>query len=277
MSEIDEEELAFQTIFETVRRFKGFDGASYKPNYLKRRLAIRMRAVGTTLYSDYLSVLRNEPKELQLLMDRLTVHVTEFFRDPEVFQAVEESLFPLLDKTFGFETWNAWSAGCSTGEEAYSISIALREWRELHGGGDFKVTASDIDPSSLLTAGKGVYPSETIDKISEERKKRWFLRSSRRVEVAPEIRHKINFEVRDLTMGWGSNGASYHLVFCRNLLIYLTPVEHQLLYERFAKVIKPCGYLVLGRTEALLGQGRMHFRCVDTKNRLYQRLDSSGF
>jgi chemotaxis protein methyltransferase CheR len=135
------DEESFQQILDAVRRVKGFDGASYKPNYLKRRVAIRMRAVGADDYEKYLTVLRSDPREIQQLMDRLTVHVTEFFRDPEVYQAVENIAFPALDELFGAELWNAWSAGCSTGEEPYSMSIALREWRSAHGGGEYHVVA----------------------------------------------------------------------------------------------------------------------------------------
>jgi chemotaxis methyl-accepting protein methylase len=273
MVETDGEETFFSRILEAVRRAKGLDGFSYKPNYLKRRVAIRMRAVGVNTYDGYLNVLRGDPKELQLLIDRLTVHVTEFFRDPEVFEAVEKSIFPSLEETFGSEAWNTWSAGCSTGEEAYSMAIALREWRELRGGGDFCVEGSDIDPASVLKAERGEFTAEAISKIPPRRQEHWFLRSGRHVEVVPEIRRRVHFEVLDLTIHWDRVTPQYHLVFCRNLLIYLTPAEHQLIYDRFSKVIKPGGYLVLGRTEALLGQGRMFFNCVDTRNRLYRRLD----
>ena len=272
MVETDGEE-AFTKILDAVRRAKGLDGCSYKPNYLKRRVAIRMRAVGVNTYDGYLNVLRGDSKELQLLMDRLTVHVTEFFRDSEVFEAVEKTVFPSLEETFGSEAWNTWSAGCSTGEEAYSMAIALREWRELHGGGEFRVEASDIDPSSVLKAERGEFASEAIAKIPSLRQKHWFLRSGRHVEVVPEIRRRVQFEVLDLTIHWDRITPQYHLVFCRNLLIYLTPVEHQLIYDRLSKVIKPGGYLVLGRTEALLGRGRTFFNCVDTRNRLYRRLE----
>jgi chemotaxis protein methyltransferase CheR len=152
------------------------------------------------------------------------------------------------------------------------MSIVLREWRELHGGGEFSVDATDIDPASVLSAERGVFPVDAISKVTPRRQERWFLRSGRQVEIAPEIRRRVKFEVLDLTIAWDRSTPQYHLVFCRNLLIYLTSAEHQLFYDRLAKVIKPGGYLVLGRTEALLGHGRVHFNCVDTKNRLYQRI-----
>lgn len=273
MSETGAEETAFRGILEAVRAAHGFDGASYKTTYLKRRVAIRMRAVGTTRYDEYLRALRGDPSEMKRLVDRLTVHVTEFFRDAEVYAAVEEKILPGMEEQFGGEVWRAWSAGCSTGEEAYSLAMILKEWREPRGNGDFLVEATDIDPVSVGTAEKGDYPCDAVAKLPPARGERWFQKAGRRVEVVNAIRRQVRFGVRDLTGDWDRDWGPFHLVFCRNLLIYLTPTEHQALYQRFAEILRPGGFLVLGRTEALLGQGRQYFQCVDTKNRLYRRVE----
>ena len=269
----EDEEKDFQTVLEVLRRARGFDGRSYKPNYLKRRVAIRMRATGSLDYAAYLRVLRTDPREIPLLVDRLTVHVTEFFRDSEVYDAVERQAFPFLEADFPGKIWNIWSAGCSSGEEPYSLAIALKEWRVTHPEGDFLVKATDIDPDSVSAAERGLYPMESLAKLPDARRARWFLTSGRQVEVAPEIRRRIRFEVRDLMGAWERPERSFHLIFCRNLLIYLTADEHQTLYERFARALHPGGFLILGRTEALLGRGRVFFKCVDARNRLYRRVD----
>ncbi len=273
MTTSEEDESLFRQILEVLRQAKGFDGNSYKPNYLKRRIAIRLRATGATTYEEYLRILRADPGEFALLVDRLTVHVTEFFRDPEVYEAVERIVLPLLEETFGGKTWNVLSAGCSTGEEAYSIAILIREWMETHRHGDFNVDAVDIDPESLEIAERGSYPVASIAKLPLGRSKSWFLSAGRKVEVVPEIRRKVRFLERDLTGPWDLDTSRYHLVFCRNLLIYFNAGQHQAMYERFARVLLPGGFLVLGRTEALLGRGRGHFDCIDVRNRLYRRTD----
>jgi chemotaxis methyl-accepting protein methylase len=273
MTTPEEDERLFRLILEAVRQIQGFDGRNYKPNYLKRRVAIRMRATGAADYENYLRILRNDPKEIPFLVDRLTVHVTEFFRDSEVYTAVERSALPPLEQRFGGKPWNVLSAGCSTGEEAFSIAIMLQEWRETHAAADFVVDAFDIDPDSIGTAERGSYPASSIAKVPSERMKRWFLSAGRRVEVAPEIRRKVRFQVRDLTAPWDVETPHYHLVFCRNLLIYFNVGQHQSMFERFARALHPGGVLVLGRTEALLGRARGHFLCTDVRNRIYRRLD----
>jgi chemotaxis methyl-accepting protein methylase len=273
MTTSQEDERLFKQILEVLRQAKGFDGRSYKPNYLKRRIAIRMRATGAATYEDYLGILRVNAGEFPLLVDRLTVHVTEFFRDPEVYEAVERVSLPLLRETFGGKTWNVLSAGCSTGEEAFSIAILIREWMGTSRGGDFIVDAVDIDPDSVETADKGSYPTASISKLPPARAKQWFLSAGRRVEVAPEIRRKVRFRVQDLTAPWNADARRYHLIFCRNLLIYFNSGEHQAMFDRFARALLPGGFLVLGRTEALLGRGRGHFECMDVRNRLYRRTE----
>jgi len=207
------------------------------------------------------------------LVDRLTVHVTEFFRDPEVFSAVEDCIWPALQSSFPSEMWSVWSAGCSTGEEAYSLGILAHEWRREHPGPDFEILGTDIDPESVSAAERGVYPSTAIAKIPPDRQRRWFLWPGRRIEIIPECRRHVRFRVEDLTGPWEVDLPRYHLVFCRNLLIYLNAAQHQNLYGRFARVIRPGGFLVLGRTEAMLGGGRSFFHCVDARNRLYRRVD----
>jgi chemotaxis methyl-accepting protein methylase len=203
----------------------------------------------------------------------LTVHVTEFFRDPEVFAAVKSRVCPDLQASFSRETWSVWSAGSSTGEEAYSLGILIQEWHRDHEGPDYEILGTDIDPESVFAAERGVYPVSAIEKVAPARQYQWFLKTGRRVEIIPECRRHVRFQIQDLTGPWEVDAPRYHLVFCRNLLIYLNAAQHQNLYSRFARVIRPGGFLVLGRTEAMLGAGRSFFQCVDARNRLYRRAD----
>ena len=125
MNPAKEEDPNFKKILAFLLKSKGFDGHQYKPNYIKRRVAVRMRATETQTYLDYLRVLQNARQEPSLLLDRLTIHVTEFFRDPNVYQAIKQNLLPNLSETAGKKI-KIWCAGCSTGEEPYSVAMILK-------------------------------------------------------------------------------------------------------------------------------------------------------
>jgi len=266
-----DEDPDFNHILAYLLRAKGFVGHSYKPNYIKRRIAVRMRATGSAGYRQYLGVLEKDPMEPSHLLDRLTIHVTEFFRDPAVYKALEERILPEFEGLEGGRL-KVWCAGCSTGEEAYSVAILLKEWAAAHPGNSFEVLATDIDAASVKAAEKADYPAEAVKALPGLRAARWFRPVGPRVLVSQELKHLVRFKVQDLLGEWGPSLSDFHMILCRNLLIYLTGPQQQKLYERFAQALAPKGYLILGLTETLLGPARRFFRCVDVKHRIYQVL-----
>lgn len=270
-----EEDPDFNHILAYLLRMKGFVGHSYKPNYIKRRIAVRMRATGSANYRQYLGVLEKEPQEPSHLLDRLTIHVTEFFRDPAVYKSIEEMILPGLATAGGIRL-KVWCAGCSTGEEAYSTAILLKEWAAAHPGLSFEILATDIDAASVRTAEKADYPAEAVKAIPRSRAARWFRMAGSRVSVSQELKHLVRFKVHDLLGKWEPSFSGFHLIFCRNLLIYLTGPQQQKLYEQFAGALVPKGYLILGLTETLLGPARRFFHCVDVKHRIYQVLPGAA-
>jgi len=265
---------SFDRILERVRQAQGFDGAQYKPNYMKRRIAVRMRAVGAETYREYLRILEKDPLESEQLSKRLTIHVTDFFRDPEVYEDLPERISKisegLMDPTTRNSRFRIWSAGCSTGEEPYSLALVFHEWAEKHSGFDFEILATDIDDPSVATARQGEYPESAFSKMPGRRFNRWFKRDGAKVRAGEALRQKVRFETRDLLGSWEGGGEAFHLIFCRNLLIYLGARQQQKLFERFHGVLAPKGCLVLGKTEALLGPARRFFECVDIPNRIYR-------
>ncbi len=266
-----EEDPNFNQILAFLLRAKGFDGHNYKPNYIKRRIAVRMRATGSVSYRDYLAVLGRDRMEPSHLLDRLTIHVTEFFRDPSVYKALTERILPEFSGVPGGKL-RVWCAGCSTGEEAYSAAILLKEWVAAYPKLSIEILATDIDGASVKTAEKGDYPVEAVKRVPRPQVARWFRTVGSRVLVSQELKHLIRFRVHDLLGNWESALSGFHLLFCRNLLIYLTGPQQQKLYEHFAGAMVPGGYLVLGLTETLLGPARRFYRCVDVKHRIYQVL-----
>ncbi len=271
MAAKSEEDPNFHQILSFLLKAKGFDGHRYKPNYIKRRVAVRMRATGLATYRDYLGFLEKDRLEPSHLLDRLTIHVTEFFRDPPVYKAVEEKILPRLSKV-PYGKIKVWCAGCSTGEEAYSVAILLKEWVAGMPHLSFEIFATDIDASSVKAAEKGEYPAEAVQRLPRVLAGRWLRMAGPKAQAFQELKHPIRFRVHDLLGDWEPVLSGFHLIFCRNLLIYLTAPQQQKLYERFAEVLSPGGYLVLGLTETLLGPARRFYHCVDVKHRIYQVL-----
>ncbi len=270
----------WQAILEWVLRARGFDGGQYKPNYLKRRVAVRMRTVGAATYGDYRRILERDPREPDALLKRLTIHVTEFFRDPEVYRALEAKVLPALDSNDQSETGRrpvrAWCAACSTGEEPYSLAMLLAEWSAACPGRDFDILATDIDEVSIQTAQNGVYPEAAVASMEPDRVGRWFTREKGHVRVSGSLARRVRFEVHDLLGTWSDGWTGFDLILCRNLLIYLGAGQQQILYSRFHSVLEPEGFLVLGRTEALLGRARRLYECVDIPNRFYRPVQAGG-
>ena len=266
------EDPNFNKILAFLLKAKGFDGQQYKPNYIKRRVAVRMRATGTPTYQDYLQVLQNNRQEPSHLLDRLTIHVTEFFRDPEVYQAVKNQVLPEALGSNG-KNLRVWCAGCSTGEEPYSVAITLEEWSFARPGVNFEVFATDIDPPSVRTAEKGEYPVEALKKLSRSQVTRWFHVEGPATRVVESLKKRIKFRVHNLLNEWPGDLSGFDIIFCRNLLIYLTASQQQKIYEQFAGALASGGFLVLGLTETLLGPSRRFFQCVDIRHRIYRRIE----
>jgi chemotaxis methyl-accepting protein methylase len=269
MPVIIDEEQSFKKILVFLLNAKGFDGTHYKTNYIKRRIAVRMRALGVSTYGDYLKTLQSNLQEPSRLLDRLTIHVTEFFRDPGVYKAIQENIlpniFPISEKKI-----KVWCAGCSTGEEPYSLAGILAERGSLQKDASFEIYATDIDSRSVSTAEKGQYSPESILKIPKVWTDRWFRSDGAKISVSLDLKHHVSFRVHDLLGKWMPGLSDFDLIFCRNLLIYLTGSQQQILYSRFANALNPGGYLVLGLTETLLGPAREYFQCVDVKHRIYR-------
>jgi chemotaxis protein methyltransferase CheR len=264
-----EEDPNYKKILAFLLKAKGFDGHHYKSNYIKRRIAVRMRAAGVSTYQDYLHVLQNNRQEPSFLFDRLTIHVTEFFRDSEVYEAIREKILPVFSSS-PEKKIKVWCAGCSTGEEPYSVAMMLEEWCFSHPGFDFTILATDIDGASIRAAEKAEYPMESLQKLSKGHISQWFHVAGTTARVIPTIKHRVRFWTHDLLGEWSAGLSKFNLVFCRNMLIYLTAPQQQKIYEQFASALLPASYLILGLTETLLGPSRKFFKCVDVKHRIYQ-------
>jgi chemotaxis protein methyltransferase CheR len=262
----------FARLTEKISRERGFGCASYKEKCLRRRIAVRMRAKGVHTYRDYAAVLDADAREYELLLDALTINVTKMFRNWEVFAAIGAHVVPELWARP--ERIRVWSAGCASGEEAYSLAILFHEHAaavgEPAGVQRVSVLGTDIDRDSLAAAERGEYDEGAFDDTPEELRRRYFS-ASPPFAVCPELRAGVRFQRSDL-LASGAQPIGFHLIACRNVIIYFDRATQEALFRQFHDALVPGGYLVLGKVETLLGAARQRFAAVDPRGRIFRRL-----
>jgi chemotaxis protein methyltransferase CheR len=247
----------FRVIAERMHKFSGIRLPEAKREMVYARLARRLRSLGIASFDDYVRFLELEPAEWEHCSNALTTNVTAFYREEHHFTAL--AAHARASARAG-EPFRVWSAGCSTGEEPYTIAMCLTE---NLGPGNFHVTASDLDTQVIAAAAKGVYPLQHVQALSPERQKRFFLRGSGRFEgkarVRPEIAATIDFlRVNLMDAAWPI-APGLDAIFCRNVMIYFDKPTQRRLVERYAGLLRPGGLFFAGHAESLLDQGR-HFR-----------------
>jgi chemotaxis protein methyltransferase CheR len=247
----------FRVISARVYEFSGIRLPDAKREMVYARLARRLRALRLRSFDDYLKFLELEPAEWEHCTNALTTNVTSFFREAHHF----EILAAHARSTAGdVEPFRVWSAGCSSGEEPYSIAMTLAETLP---DGHFEVVATDIDTQVLAHAHEAVYPLGAVAALAPERQKRFFLRGTGRfdgrVRVKRELAAKVSFERLNLMdRDWPLQGR-FDAIFCRNVMIYFDKPTQRRLIERFRECLKPAGLFFAGHAESLLDNGR-HFR-----------------
>jgi two-component system, chemotaxis family, CheB/CheR fusion protein len=267
--EIASDDLA--RICQVLHARTGHDFSDYKERTLVRRVQRRMQVLQTADLAHYLDQLTRREQEAEHLFKDLLIGVTQFFRDPDAFRALAERVVPkLLEKRSGAaDCVRVWVAGCATGEEAYSIAIALREGMAAAGvAPELQIFASDIDDSALQLARNGRYPLAIENDVSAERLERFFVRENGTYRVRSALRESCVFAhhniIRDPPF------SRLDLVSCRNLLIYMNASLQQKLIPILHYALLPDGYLFLGPSENVSQHGGL-FAPVDKKQRLFIR------
>ena len=259
------------TICNLLRKETSHDFSQYKEKTLARRIQRRMQVVQTTSVSDYIAYLRREPAESELLFHELLINVTEFFRDRDAFEALASQAIPaLLAGKNASDTLRVWVPGCATGEEAYSIAIALQEaMPKGRARPKVMIFATDIDDHAIEIARAGRYRAP-LQGISPERRKRWFVEDGDDFVVAKAIRELCVFSPHSVLKD--PPFSKLDLISCRNLLIYLNAEAQQRLVRMFHYALKSGGFLLLGTSESVSRHERL-FKPLDKKQRLYARRD----
>jgi two-component system CheB/CheR fusion protein len=263
-------ELAVPKICELILKRTGHDFYSYKKTTLLRRIEKRMQALRCTSTDEYVQMLRDEPTEVFEVQKELLIGVTRFFRDTDAFETLNQQIIPLLSRKRGDGLpIRIWVPACSTGEEAYSLAILLREFADRHGTcPPVNLFATDIDVAAVDSARLGVYSSAIEQQLSKKRLARFFVRSSNGYRVSDELRGMCTFAVHDLLKD--PPFSKMDLISCRNLFIYFESEIQARLIPVFHYALAPEGFLMLGPAEGISGPSEF-FRVMDKKHRIYQR------
>ena len=260
-----------QRLYFLLRSKTGHDFSLYKQNTILRRLERRMKVCLVQDLKEYIDRLEASPEELKVLFQELLINVTHFFRDPEAFQALSERVLrPLIQSRCAtHKPVRVWVAGCSSGEEAYSIAIALEEQiLALKIDCKLQIFATDIDEDSIAAARKGFYSDSSIESVSAERLQRFFHQEEHGYQVKKNIRDLVVFSAQNVISD--PPFSRIDLLCCRNLLIYL---EHELqiqLLQQFHYSLNPEGILFLGNSESI-GRTKDLFEAVDRKHKIFRR------
>jgi len=254
-------------IFVLLRAHTGHDFSQYKQNTVARRVERRMAVHQLEQIDQYLRYMRETPKEVDALFRDLLIGVTHFFRDKEAFEALQQQLGLVLAAKPADSPLRVWTTGCSTGEEAYSLAIVLREQMDaLKKTFKVQVFATDIDARSIDTARAGVYPASIAADVSAERLARFFSAEDGNYRIHKNIRDLLIFSEHDVIKD--PPFSNLDLVSCRNLLIYLGPELQRRLIPIFHYALNPNGLLLLGSSETV-GDFSNLFAPVDRKAKLY--------
>lgn len=258
-----------------VQKRTGLELDAYKERFIERRVAIRVRATGRQGLDDYLSFLERDDAEVERLLRCLTINVSSFFRNPSTFDAIRGQVFPQLFAPGASRHLRFWSVGCARGEEPYTLAILVdQHLGAARRGWDVQIEAVDVDDRVLEDAKRGEYTVQQVAGLDAEARARYLIPHAGHWRVSPAIRRIVRFYRSDILME--PPRGEYDFVLCRNLLIYLDRPGQEAVLERFARCLRPGGYLVLGRTEIFVGAGRGAFEPVDPRERIYRRLRAAG-
>jgi len=264
------DERPFEDLLEYLRRTRGFDFSAYKRPSLKRRVQKRLGMLSMASFRDYVDYLEVHPDEFSALFNTILINVTAFFRDEPAWDMLRTTVIPgLIQRRGGEEPIRVWSAGCASGEEAYSIAILLAE---ALGRGAFservKIYATDIDEEALSDARRATYEPKQVDAVPAELLQKYFRAEGDRAAFDSELRRSVIFGRHDLLHD--APISRIHLVVCRNTLMYFSSEAQSRILSRFQYALVDDGVLFLGKAEMLLARPDV-FAPVDLRSRIFRK------
>lgn len=265
----------FYNLLDNLFRARGLDFSQYRPKCIERRIKTRMLATKTNSYTEYLSILRNNPGEYDKLLNALTINVTEFFRDGEVFEYIRRKVLPEIIKNKEKrqkKVIRIWSAGCADGPEPYTLAILAFEvlGERLYKDFFVNIYGTDIDEDCLRRAQEGVYAKNThIKNVPLNIIQKYFTYvGDNKYAVNDRLRIITKFRRHDLVLDKPLNYID--LVVCRNALIYFSRQLQEKVFMNFHKGLARDGFMVLGKIETVSGPAQGMFDLIDLQNKVYK-------
>lgn len=241
-------------------KFKGavlqltkIDLNAYKERQMKRRIDSLIAKNGAEGYEEYVHILKTDKARFEEFVTYLTINVSEFYRNPEQWQVMEKEIVPELIGKFG-KNLKIWSAACSTGDEPYSLVMALSRHIPLN---QIKIMATDLDKQVIAKAKVGLYSEKSIAAVPEDLKKKYFTRIGLSYQISDEIKSRVEFKEHNLLENNYVSG--YNMIVCRNVLIYFTEEAKDEVFRKFYQSLAPGGILFIGSTEQIINHREMGY------------------
>ncbi|TGB05472.1 CheR family methyltransferase [Halobacillus salinus] len=240
-----------------VHKKTGIDLSLYKEAQMKRRLTSLRDRRGYQTFSSYFEAISSDTSLFDELLDRMTINVSEFYRNRQRFDILENKVIPHLLQ--GKKRIKVWSAACSTGEEPYTLAMILSQFLPLS---QIEIMASDIDENAMERARKGIYPERSLKEVPAHIKQKFFRREGAFYHVSSEIKRCVTFKKHNLLADEYEQGCD--LVVCRNVMIYFTEEAKNTIYQKFSRSLNRGGIFFVGSTEQIFSPNKFQFEVFDT-------------
>jgi len=239
-------EYDYEYFKKEILKLTQIDLNAYKERQMKRRIDTLIGKRAIVGYDKYVAALKTDTEIFDEFINYITINVSEFYRNPDQWKYMDELVFPELIKKFGTNL-KIWSAACSTGDEPYSLVMALSKHIPLN---QIKIYATDLDKTVIAKAKVGLYDAKSIASVPEEFKKKYFTQVGPSYKIADEIKARVEFHQHNLLKD--KYPTDYHFIVCRNVLIYFTDEAKDEVFKKYYTALKPGGVLFIGSTEQII-------------------------
>ena len=247
----------YEQFIESIKRKTGIDLALYKEAQMKRRLTSLYEKKGFKSFVDFFNALDKDRDLLYEFLDRMTINVSEFYRNGKRWEVLQNKIFPKLLQNN--KRLKIWSAACSTGEEPYSLAMVLSNHVSLS---QISILATDLDENVIQKAKLGLYPERSLAEVPKDIQAKYFKFEGGFYTVSEDIKKTVNFKKHNLLKD--NYESNFDLIVCRNVMIYFTEEAKDQIYANFSKSLRPGGILFVGSTEQIFNPSRYGFEVEDT-------------
>ena len=244
----------YESFKKQVLDMTGIDLNAYKEKQMKRRIDTLIMKYKASDYNAFVTLLKQNKEVYETFIGYLTINVSEFYRNPDQWTHMDKVIIPEMIQKFG-KNLKIWSAACSTGDEPYSLVMALSRHLPLN---QIKITATDIDKQILATAQVGVYSEKSIAAVPDDLKSKYFEKSGAFYKIKDEIKSRVEFKQHNLLAD--PYPKDYHMIVCRNVLIYFTEEAKDEVFTKFCNTLVPKGFLFIGNTEQIINYKEIGFK-----------------